>query len=282
MNLDELRQNLSRLSDVMDNIIEEVNIYATRTQERIYELLLQRLNELDTLQGNLNPNQPIMQKIAAIQHEMNAIIGNIYTPRITDYLATYGIVEDTNIFLQQSYNELLIKKQLLIPARRAVYDQAEYFLTTALADAYVQPAKYLLLQAVTNGISLKDAKSLLKNWNDGELTSGKLTSGRPTPRLQAYSTQVARDSLYQYNGAINETIKKEYSLTKFIYVGGVIEDSRPLCKHLVGLKRKIDLTEIPPLVERYPNGLIPNTTKKNFVIVRGGYNCRHQAMVVRG
>lgn len=282
MNLDELRQNLSRLSDVMDNSIEEVNIYATRTQERIYELLLQRLNELDTLQGNLNPNQPIAQKIAAIQREMNAIIGNIYTPRITDYLATYDIVEDTNIFLQQSYNELLIKKQLLIPARRAVYDQAEYFLTTALADAYVQPAKYLLLQAVTNGISLKDAKSLLRNWNDGELTSGKLTSGRPTPRLQAYSGQIASDSIFQYNGTIQNIIKEEYKLTKGIYVGGIISDSRPGCKYLVGLKRKIDIDEIPAVLIKYPQGTIPGTTKKTFSIYRMGYRCRHLWHWVKG
>jgi hypothetical protein len=256
----------------------------------LYELLLQRLQELDYVEGRLNPQQPIAQKIARITAEMNAILGDVYAPRIADYLATYQTVEDRNIAMQLGYNELVIKKSLLTPARKSIYDQAEYYLMDGLADAYVQPAKYLLLQSVTNGISLKQAKSLLKNWNEGNLANGgNLTSGRPTPRLQSYSTQVARDSLFSYNGAINETIAEEFELKRFIYQGGIVEDSREFCKHLVRLDRKIGFSEIPGIIDKVakqegkslPSGMIPGTTQKNFVIRRGGYSCMHLAMAVR-
>lgn len=283
MSLDDLFEQLSELARNMDASIDGVDESATKTQALIYDLLRRRLDEFTYIDGKLDPTQPLAQKIMKIQREMEYIIGRYYSPRITEYLATFDNVDDVTISLHQSYNELVIKKSLLTSTRRTIYDQAEYYLIDGLADAYIQPAKYLLMQVVTNGISLKDARSLLKNWNDGELTAGsKLTSDRATPRLQAYSTQIARDSLYGYQGSIQQTIGKEYDLTKFLYVGGLVKDSRPFCKHLVSLKRKIDITEVPPLVEKYPAGLKPNTTKKNFVVNRGGYNCQHLVMMVRG
>lgn len=283
MNLDDLRDELIALANLMDGSIEDVHTTSAATQEKIYELLLRRMLELDYVNGRLNPNQPIAQRIAKITKEINDILDISYTPRITEYLATYSTVEDKNISLQQSYNELVINKSLLSPARKAVYDQAEYYLVDGLADAYVQPAKYLLLQSVTNGITLKQAKSLLKNWNEGNLsTGGLLTSNRPTPRLQTYATQVARDSLYQYNGTIQDIIGDKFKLTKGLYVGGLVKDSRPFCKHMVDLNRKIDINEIPALLERYPAGIIPGTTKKNFPVRRGGFSCQHLWMWVKG
>lgn len=282
MDLTTLQQELTDLAALMDVSIDSVHTASTRTQALIYQLLLDRLSQFDTTDGAFTLGQPVAQKIAKIQQEMYAIIGRYYSPSIRQYLTQYDVVEDRNVYLHESYNELLIKKSLLSSARRTVYDQAEYYLLDGIADAYVQPAKYLLMQAVSNGISLKDANSLLKNWNDGELTAGsKSTSDRPTPRLQAYSTQIARDSLYGYQGSIQEVIKKEYGLTNFMYVGALVKDSRPFCQHLVSLKRKISIEEVPKLVERYPQGLKPNTTKKNFLINRGGFNCNHLVMAVR-
>lgn len=122
---------------------------------------------------------------------------------------------------------------------------------------------------------------MLKNWNNGTLGNGKLSSSVDNPRLQAYAGQIARDSLFQYNGTIQDNIGQKYNLTKFIYVGGLVKESRPFCKHLAGLDRKIDIEEIPELVKRYPEGLVPNTTRENFPTYRGGYNCLHNVMMVR-
>lgn len=290
MTLGELREQLLVLANLMDGQIENVDAAATKTQQRIYELLARRIQEFDYIEGHLNPSQPMSQRIAKIVAEMEYLLRNAYAPSITEYLASYTTVEDRNIAMQKGYNELLIAKSLLSPARKSVYDQAEYYLTDGLADAYVQPAKYLLMQAVTNGISLKDAQSLLKNWNEGKLsTGGRLTSNRPTPRLQTYATQIARDSIYTYNGSINEIIRDKYDLKRIIYQGGLVKDSRAFCKHLVGLDRKIEIEEIPSLIDKVakqegktiPSGMIPGTNKKNFVVRRGGFSCQHLAMMVR-
>lgn len=281
MNLRELERELNALTDSMEDSVKLVETSSIKSQELIYQLLLNEINKFEISDGRFVTGQNYSARLAVITKKINEILGNLYTPSIREYLGSYSSIDDISVALHKSYNQLLIDKQKLTPARRIVYDQAEYFLTDGLADAYIQPAKYLLMQMVTTGITIKDAQSALKNWNDGELVSGKLTSGRQVHRLQAYSTQVARDSIFQYNGTIQNIITKEYQLTKFIYVGGLVKDSRPFCQHLVSLRRKIDLTEVPPLVEKYPQGLYPNTTKKNFMQVRGGYNCLHSAMGVR-
>lgn len=282
MNLRELEKELNAMTDGMDDAVNLVEVSSKKAQELIYKFLLQEINKFEVTDGRFVVGQNYSGRLAVITKKINEILGNVYRPSIKEYLGHYSTVEDIATSLHKSYNQLVIEKYKLTPARRIVYDQAEYFLTDGLADAYIQPAKYLLMQMVTAGITIKDAESALKNWNDGELVSGKLTSGRQVHRLQAYTTQVARDSVFQYNGTIQNIITKEYDLSHFIYVGGLVKDTRPFCRHLVGLKRKIALTEVPPLVEKYPQGLYPNTTKKNFMQVRGGFNCLHSAMGVKG
>lgn len=281
MSLQELIERLIRLHALMDGSIDLVTESATEAQESVYQAILDAINDFEISDGRYVVTQNYSKRIAILEKKIKGILGDIYASSITEYLSSFTTVEETNIALQKDYNQLEIDAKLLTPAKAAIYSQAEYYLKAGLADAYIQPAKYLLMQQVSTGISIKDSQRILKKWNDGELT-GKLTSGRQTPNLQKYATQVSRDSLYQYHGAINEVISKEYDLTDFVYTGDIIEDSRPMCRHLVNLKRTISLEEMPALIEKYPQGLYPGTSKKNFIQLRGGYSCRHSAFAVRG
>jgi len=281
MTIDELRKRLLEMSEGMDKSVDDVHKAASEAQKKIYDLLLNEVRRFELTDERFVLGQTYADKFALIEKRIKSLLGEYYAPSIKEYLGTYSTVEQTNIQLQKGYNDLVIKKSLLTPARRTVYDQAEYYLSEGLADAYIQPAKYILMQQVTTGGTLRDAESLLRNWNDGEIAPGKLVVARQTPRLQAYATQIARDSIYSYQGSIQEIIKKEYELTKFIYVGDIIKDSRPFCRHLVGLRRKIDIDEVPKLILQFPEGLKPDTTKKNFYVNRGGYSCRHTVMAVR-
>lgn len=281
MTLEELRKRLSGLTVTMENAVDNIVLSAADAQQIIYEYLLEQINFFEISNGAFVANQDYRQRLSIITKQVNAIINKKYKPSISEYLNTYKTIDETTSGLHKSYNEIVIEKSLLSSARRAVYDQAEYFLVDGLAAGYIQPAKYLLMQAATNGITIKQARSLLDNWNKGELVTGRLASGKQTPRLQAYAGQIARDSIFQYNGTIQDKIGQQYGLKKFIYVGGLVKDSRPLCKHLVGLRRKIELKEIPKLIEKYPQGVIPGTTEENFPIRRAGYNCIHTVMMVR-
>jgi len=75
-------------------------------------------------------------------------------------------------------------------------------------------------------------------------------------------------------------------LVWYQYVGSLITTSREFCIHLVG-KRYVHESEITGIINGKIDGekvslagLIPDTTKDNFPILRGGYNCRHQMLAV--
>lgn len=281
MQISELRKLLSELATSMDNTVDDVNIAATRTQEAVFAYLLKEIEKFDIVDEKFAANQPLSKRFAIIQAEIEAIIVSLYQPSLQKYLKSYNGVDQSITDLHKAYNDINISRASFESARLAIYKQAEYYLFQGLADAYIQPAKYLLMQQVSTGGTIKQAKSVVNNWNNGTLDTGKLATDRHTPRLQAYATQIARDTIYTYQGTIQDTIKQKHGLTKFIYVGGLVKDSRPFCRHLVGLQRKIDIDEIPPLVIAYPQGLKPNTTKASFYEVRGGFNCNHIAMPVR-
>ena len=106
------------------------------------------------------------------------------------------------------------------------------------------------------------------------------------PELTRYVRQVATDALFQYDGALNEDIKKEFGFTKFRYLGSLVEDSRPFCEHMKSLGGVIDIEQLKIALDDFcPNGepkkgkgdgMIKGTTVANFSINRGGYNCGHR------
>lgn len=283
MTLEEVRRLLTGMSDEMDASTDKVVASAELAQTRIYNALRQRIFDFEISDGRFIANQDYSSRFALIQREMMRIINSLYKPSITEYLNTYTTVDETNAFLHAEYNKIEIDKPILTGARATIYKQAEYYLLKdGLASDFVTPASYVLLQAVQRGLTIKQTESLLRNWNDGQMKAGSnISSARPSPRLQAYAGQIAVDSIYQYNGAIQERIAEQYGLTRFIYVGGLVKDSRELCIHLVKQRRKISLDEIPELIKKYPKGVIPNTTKDNFPVRRGGFRCNHTVMMVR-
>lgn len=277
----EIEKILSSMATVMDSRVDNIQARALDTQKLVFEFLISEVEKFDISEGRFVTGQDLNKRFAYIQRKMQEIINKGYNPAVAEYLKYYNTIETATIQQQSQYNDIDVSKELLNPVKQALYSQSSYYLTQGLSDAYIQPAKYLMMQYVVKGSTVKDMRSALERWDKGTLNAGELASDRHAPRLQAYSTQIARDTMYTYQGALQDVIKKEYGLTKFIYVGGLVKDSRPFCRHLVSLRRKIDIEEVPQLVIDYPQGLKPDTTKKNFSLCRGGYNCNHVVMFVR-
>lgn len=281
MTLTELKLRLDKLHELMDGAID--GIVSDSTQQEIYKFLVAYINNFEQSDGNFTLGQDYTAKFLYIQKRITEILEKEYRPSVYKYLASYGPVQDEIVALNKSYNELEIEVEKLDPARKTMYTQAKYFLLEGLNDNYIQPAKYLLMQQVVQGGSIEKCRKVLEKWNEGKLVAGSvLNSGRPTPNLMQYATQISRDTMYGYYGTTNEIIAQEYGLDHFIYTGSLVSDSRPFCRHLVGLRRKISVHELPELFKKYPQGLKPNPTINSFFINRGGYNCLHGAMAVKG
>jgi predicted nucleic acid-binding Zn finger protein len=280
MTLRELEKRLDKLHELMDGAID--GIESDKAQEEIFKFLYAYVNNFDQSNGNFTLGQDYTAKFLYIQRKITEILSKEYTPSVYKYLSVYQPIQDEIVTLNKSYNDLKIDVEKLDPARKAMYNQAKYFLLDGINDNYVQPVKYLLMQQVTQGSSIEKSRNMLSRWKKGKISAGSvLNSGRATPNLEQYATQIARDTMYGYYGTTNEVISTEYGLECFIYTGDIIKDSRPFCRHVVGLRRKINIDEVPKLIVKYPDGIKPNTTKENFLINRGGYSCRHGAFAVK-
>lgn len=296
MTLRELEKELNFLHELMDVSIDSVTDSATKAQEVIFKFLTEYLNNFEILDGRFVATQDYTSRFAYIQKKIESILGDLYTPSIKEYLSVYTPIEETSIRLHKEYNDLELDLEKVAPTRKVIYNEAKYFLTEAISSSYIQPVKYLLMQHVTRGITIRQSQRILNNWNKGEIT-GQLTSGRPTPRLQSYATQISRDSAYQFHGTIQEKVRKEYNLQAGIYTGDIIKDSRPSCVWAVRQKRKIKLTEITAILggeipkggkeimaeknKPFLSGLIPGTNTENFGVYRFGFSCRHSWFPVK-
>jgi len=97
----------------------------------------------------------------------------------------------------------------------------------------------------------------------------KFARDRAGNNLRRYSTQMAQDSLMQFDASINTAIGKASGATKWKYYGDVIRDSRPFC--VEHANQVFDEDEI----ESTWAGSWQGKSSGDPFIVRGGYNCRH-------
>lgn len=278
MDYDEIEHRVIEVANYIDGTIEGVEKSSILTQSLIYEMIRKEILKFEIKEGNYVVGQDLRSQLATIQAKIERLLSSkSYAIPIREFLTDFTKIQDKTVNLFKTVNQLEIEVSELSPAKQVIYEQAKDALTKAVAAEYVEPIKKLIAQNVMQGRSITDTVRILEKWDAGELSSGRLSNGQPTPNLQRYATQMARDSAYSIQRTTNNIFKERYNLTKFVYAGGLVKDSRPFCKHLVHLNRTIDITEIPALVQLYPEGLMPNTTMANFPIQVGGFSCRHIA-----
>ena len=138
------------------------------------------------------------------------------------------------------------------------------------------------LRQTINGVYIQsddvEAQRLVDIVNNGSATASKeaaeqlrtkFARDRAGNNLRRYSTQMAQDSLMQFDASINTAIGKSTGATKWKYYGDVIRDSRPFCKEHAGQVFTDDE------IESTWAGSWKGKSSGDPFIVRGGYNCRH-------
>ena len=97
-------------------------------------------------------------------------------------------------------------------------------------------------------------------------------SGR---NLRRYASQMAHDSLMQFDGAYTKTLADEAGLEHFYYYGSIIRDSREHCVRYAG-KTKTEEEWRKIWVQSWGG-----KAQGDIFVVRGGYRCRHHFMAVK-
>lgn len=302
MNYRDAYKELKDIIAFMDGKVEGIAEISETLQERIYNLIVREIQLFDVVNGRLTAGVDFRKRILLIEQRISEIVGQKnFSNEIDKLLNSFESVERRNITFQSIFNDIGVKPMDVKPDRLLTYERAKDALSanTGINVAYVQPIKYLIATQVTSNAGINDALKIIEAWNKGEMVKGKFTNdGTPTPNLQKYATQVARDSIYGVHRGFNNIVKAKYGLGNIIYAGGLVKDSRPLCEYLVSLRRPIALEEIgelfkgkippaamafaeKPTKEGFLQGTVPGTNADNFCEYAGGINCQHQAIAVR-
>jgi|GEM_PF-2898753 len=278
-----IRKDLEDLTQYIENSVTDFSEYIDVLQDDAYSIVRDALLSFELNNGRIVAPKDLSKRLLSAQRELESVFGTKkYKIRTLEFLTDLGDIQDKTIDLHKNYNDLKGELNSLSEAKKIIYSQAQNaFSSGAIAESYIEPVKNLLARQALGRVSQKKALNLLQEWNKGETASGRLNVGNKAPNLQKYGTVIARDTAFSMQRTTNDIVAKEIGLTSFIYVGGLVKDSRDLCKHLVNLRRKITLDEMPKLITMYPEGLYPNTTKENFMQVCGGYGCMHTALGVR-
>jgi len=218
----------------------------------------------------------------------DAIGKNIaYKSEIRKYMTNFDVMDRLNTKIHRGLNGIDIKgiiklankqkRELVGGTVEKVVGEISRFPQNMLGDEmreqFTKPVKKILYENIMQGKSATAAKKSLHDFIIGE--KGKIG------QLERWSGQIARDTLSQYDGAVNDMVRKQFDLNGFKYVGSLVKDSRPQCKRWRAMK------EIPieilakELANPTNRGLIPGTNKDNFATYRGGYSCRHSAYPIR-
>lgn len=248
-----------------------------KTQKQVFDAITKLLTEFDRSGGKIQFNSETVKLInEASERIYKALSKSGYDSRVKQYLKDFDKIKLSAIAEQKVSNRITVAPRNLNNIQRSAIQQTtNILLGNGLDTNLIQPVKDILLQATSTGMTIAQAEVQLR----------ETIMGNPErlSKFERYVTQISRDSISQYDGMMQQRIALDYELDGISYEGSIIKDSRAQCKRWVEMG-EIPIAELTEEIKwAYDNGsgMIPKTTKDNFMLYRGGYNCRHTATAVR-
>lgn len=246
----------------------------------IFSEFLKFIESLDTERGQIKDNAFNQRKVLSVEQVLFDILKRSpYSSAIGAYLTNFDEVEQITAQINAGVNNIntyrKVLRDRLSREKKAVVNNVRKTLTQKTSfDQYFSTQLRLML---ANSVAIGGRQSDLRQQIDQYVKGNKGTG-----RIQRYAGQISNDAILQYDGRINQMIKREYELNALRYIGGLVKDSRPQCRRWVG-KEIIKESDLPKEVSwarengtGYGSGL--NLTVYNFAQIRGGWNCLHAAL----
>lgn len=272
-----------QLVDEKDGLIdrseEELTGDFDQIEQDIYRAIDKQVNKMNQKDGNVlfdDYNLALLASLTALI--IDAIQNSDYPKKVNKYLDSYDRVAEYNYKIQHVTNDLPVKelRDLISPMKDQIINQVlDGLVGQGVSTQFIKPLSEAIYKNIVAGSSITDLKN--------NLMSIIMSNSERLGLFKRYVSQISRDSIMQYEGQINSRIADQYGFDAFQYVGSLIKDSRPQCIRWVGkgILLKKDLPAELAFAYSQGSGQIPGTTPDNFVIYRGGYNCRHTAVPIK-
>jgi len=268
-------------------ITERVNGILEKTlntvEPKFVKQVVEWVGKFQTSSGNITRSKSNKDRIATFKTAIERHLQRAgYYDMISKFLVGFDEMAVAQTEIQQDLNAISLTKSFLNSFKRVAINQVITNMEKqGLLTALINPLRNQLNIAVNQGSSLSDTVASIR----GQLETTEKRQGI----LKKLSLQSTRDALGQYDGTVNEAVRKTYKLDAILYVGSLVKDSRAQCERWTqymdngkrGLILFEQLEQEIMWADANGTGMIPNTTPENFCQNRGGFNCRHVAYPVR-
>jgi len=248
-------------------------------QNEIARLIEDVLREFDVRGGNFVPESDSTLILATINTRLRDLIRESgLRTELVGFLDDFSQIDRNLRAIQEQVNGIQIPGEIITTQKAWVRDVViNSLLESNVSTYFIQPVKQALYQRIALGASVNDTEKQIRAFIKG--SDGKLGV------FERWVGQVARDAIFEYQGAVNAQVKVEFDLNAVRYVGGLVDDSRPQCIRWVekfnGVLRDDQLQSEINWAYNNGSGMKPDTTPENFCQKRGGYNCTHIAIPTR-
>lgn len=268
---------------INDKALELLQKRFDKVEPKFVQSVSDWIEKFKTSSGNLTRSKENTARLATFKRAVDRyLIQSGYNDMVSQFIGAFDEVSTHEQTLHEQLNGIKLTKSFLNTYKRwAVNNVLASMTGNGLSQAIINPLKQEMFIAVNQGSSLKDVVLSIT----GQLTTTNVRQGI----LKRQVLQASRDALLQYDGIVNEAVRKVYKMPAIMYVGSIVKDSRPQCERWVnetkngklGVILFEDLEAEIMWADSNGTGMIPNTTPENFCQNRGGYNCRHIAYPIR-
>lgn len=269
-----------KITEKVNGILEKK---LNSVEPKFVKQVVEWVTKFQTSSGNIIRTKSNRDRIATFKTAIERHLERAgYYEMVSQFLTGFDAMAEAQTEIQKDLNAIDLTKSFLNQFKRVAINQVMTNLVKqGLMTALINPLRNQLNIAVNQGSSLADTVESIR----GQLSTTEKRQGI----LKKLSLQGTRDALGQYDGMVNEAVRKTYKLDGILYIGSLVKDSRPQCDRWVnetangkrGLIKFEDLEEEIMWADANGTGMIPYTTPENFCQNRGGYNCRHTAYPVR-
>jgi len=176
-----------------------------------------------------------------------------YDQIVNSFMEEFGQLNIPDKFKSLTEVDLLTINQLKFQSFSGFEEIANRYLTEISANVY------------QNAIAGKPFNEMVKDIR-GLITGDVDRRGRS---MSTYASQIAHDSVMQFDGQFTVFKAKEAGLDKYKYTGTLVRDSRDHCRLHIGK------TYTEDRIREIWQGSWAGKSEGDPFIVRGGYRCRH-------
>lgn len=272
-------QRIKAQAEAMQEAEFDFAQYFEQFDKKAYSFFQKELAKYPQENGRLNSDYDYTDSFARLDaYMLSFLINEDVLNYVNGGIKDFDNLRKENINLHNEINGLGLSKNQSDYVLNLQSQVIQYNLTTesAIRSWFINPFKAALSTAVETGASVSTMERFLQAWYKKEKQSGILSGVNSIPNFSQYAGQLARDAVFKTNNAVNDSVRAVFGAEKFRYVGSLVRDSRPFCRHLIKLDRLIAYEEVPKIASQYPQGLMKPFTIDTFSHNCGGYNCRHQ------